>query len=97
MKRYQICAVMVSALGHPALLPDAAKQILMHHVCTTPRAAEIIAALNDAGIDACREEDMCSSKEGANKQVISSQADSLIKISRIWADFFPANTSNQPI
>ncbi|WP_262351503.1 response regulator, partial [Enterobacter roggenkampii] len=27
-----------------------------------------------------------SSKEGANKQVISSQADSLIKISRIWAD-----------
>ncbi|POT70525.1 ABC transporter [Klebsiella michiganensis] len=46
---------------------------------------------------------MCSktsrefSREGANKQVISSQADSLIKISRIWADFFPANTSNQPI
>lgn len=36
-------------------------------------------------------------KEGANKQVISSQVDSLIKISRIWADFFPANTSNQPI
>jgi hypothetical protein len=30
-----------------------------------------------------------SAKEGANKQVISSQADSLIKISRIWADFFP--------
>ncbi|OYM39011.1 ABC transporter ATP-binding protein, partial [Klebsiella quasipneumoniae subsp. similipneumoniae] len=28
-----------------------------------------------------------SSREGANKQVISSQADSLIKISRIWADF----------
>ncbi|MGC9899901.1 hypothetical protein P4I47_12715, partial [Escherichia coli] len=26
-----------------------------------------------------------ASKEGANKQVISSQADSLIKISRIWA------------
>ncbi|MDS1388552.1 hypothetical protein XC66_26665 [Klebsiella pneumoniae] len=36
-------------------------------------------------------------REGANKQVISSQADSLIKISRIWADFFPANPSNQPI
>ncbi len=36
-------------------------------------------------------------REGANKQVISSQVDSLIKISRIWADFFPANTSNQPI
>jgi hypothetical protein len=35
-------------------------------------------------------------KEGANKQVISSQADSLIKISRICR-FFPANTSNQPI
>ena len=39
----------------------------------------------------------CTVREGANKQVISSQADSLIKISRIWADFFPANTSNQPI
>ena len=38
-----------------------------------------------------------TAREGANKQVISSQADSLIKISRIWADFFPANTSNQPI
>ncbi|WP_233148976.1 hypothetical protein, partial [Shimwellia pseudoproteus] len=37
---------------------------------------------------------LCDAKEGANKQVISSQADSLIKISRIWADFFPANTSN---
>ena len=36
-------------------------------------------------------------REGANKQVISSQADSLIKISRSWADFFPANTSNQPV
>lgn len=43
--------------------------------------------------------DLCKAeiREGANKQVISSQADSLIKISRIWADFFPANTSNQPI
>ncbi len=40
---------------------------------------------------------MAFAKEGANKQVISSQADSLIKISRIWADFFPVNTSNQPI
>uniref|UniRef100_UPI00217DD2B5 conjugal transfer mating-pair stabilization protein TraG n=1 Tax=Klebsiella pneumoniae TaxID=573 RepID=UPI00217DD2B5 len=28
-----------------------------------------------------------TTEEGANKQVISSQADSLIKISRIWADF----------
>ncbi|MDT7101175.1 hypothetical protein ACTM45_21875 [Citrobacter freundii] len=41
--------------------------------------------------------DDATAMEGANKQVISSQADSLIKISRIWADFFPANTSNQPI
>ena len=52
----------------------------------------------------CKEKQQCSLteakdafREGANKQVISSQADSLIKISRIWADFFPANTSNQPI
>ncbi|MDX6757745.1 hypothetical protein, partial [Klebsiella pneumoniae] len=46
---------------------------------------------------ACGNEKVLIAKEGANKQVISSQADSLIKISRIWADFFPANTSNQPI
>ena len=50
----------------------------------------------------CKEKQQCSLteakdafREGANKQVMSSQADSLIKISRIWADFFPANTSNQ--
>ncbi|MDR9906651.1 hypothetical protein O8C69_05485, partial [Enterobacter hormaechei subsp. steigerwaltii] len=30
---------------------------------------------------------MDTPKESANKQVMSSQADSLIKISRIWADF----------
>ncbi|XFT90611.1 transposase [Klebsiella pneumoniae] len=45
--------------------------------------------------DAADAEAICEAvtrpKEGANKQVISSQADSLIKISRIWADFFPAN------
>ncbi|AKL38912.1 ABC transporter [Klebsiella oxytoca] len=46
---------------------------------------------------AAQKEAECQAREGANKQVISSQADSLIKISRIWADFFPANTSNQPI
>lgn len=48
----------------------------------------------------CKEKQQCSLteakdafREGANKQVMSSQADSLIKISRIWADFCPANTS----
>lgn len=51
----------------------------------------------DAGGGNFKFEGVTISKEGANKQVISSQADSLIKISRIWADFFPANTSNQPI
>jgi transcriptional regulator with PAS, ATPase and Fis domain len=30
-----------------------------------------------------------ATREGANKQVISSQADSLIKISRFWENFFP--------
>ncbi|EPQ1036221.1 AAA family ATPase [Enterobacter asburiae] len=50
-----------------------------------------------AAIAHCLEWNGEYSREGANKQVISSQADSLIKISRIWADFFPANTSNQPI
>lgn len=54
---------------------------------------------NDANIKGNKtsSEELLKAKEGANKQVISSQADSLIKISRIWADFFPANTSNQPI
>ena len=47
--------------------------------------------------DVCKKQKNEDVREGANKQVISSQADSLIKISRIWADFFPANTSNQPI
>ncbi|PXJ91987.1 hypothetical protein DMR37_23920, partial [Klebsiella pneumoniae] len=42
------------------------------------------AARADMNWDCCQE---AHSKEGANKQVISSQADSLIKISRIWADF----------
>ena len=44
----------------------------------------------------CKEKQQCSLteakdafREGANKQVMSSQADSLIKISRIWADFCP--------
>ncbi|BBV63575.1 hypothetical protein STW0522KLE39_P11750 (plasmid) [Klebsiella quasipneumoniae] len=49
---------------------------------------------NCQAADGTKQDDV---REGANKQVISSQADSLIKISRIWADFFPANTSNQPI
>ncbi|MGT7123030.1 hypothetical protein ACRWXJ_11510, partial [Escherichia coli] len=51
-------------------------------------------ASTDMGIVLVSDRNMQSlAKEGANKQVISSQADSLIKISRIWADFFPANTS----
>ncbi|MCN9538091.1 restriction endonuclease, partial [Klebsiella pneumoniae] len=43
-------------------------------------------------VELCRDLFSRSFRESANKQVISSQADSLIKISRIWADFFPANT-----
>nr|WP_065811113.1 SLATT domain-containing protein [Klebsiella quasipneumoniae] len=53
--------------------------------------------IRDAETAFSREHTQWQAREGANKQVISSQADSLIKISRIWADFFPANTSNQPI
>ncbi|MGT8299290.1 ankyrin repeat domain-containing protein, partial [Escherichia coli] len=56
-----------------------------------------VQALIDAGADINKQDHTCLNpfliREGANKQVISSQADSLIKISRIWADFFPANTS----
>ncbi|MGK6070189.1 hypothetical protein ACSNMA_22275, partial [Klebsiella pneumoniae] len=62
------------------------------------RILEDIKGIKVAGEACCGEDAVkwCRAKEGANKQVISSQADSLIKISRIWADFFPANTSNQP-
>ncbi|MCH4666423.1 hypothetical protein ML316_07965, partial [Escherichia coli] len=45
-----------------------------------------IAGFNEQGQE-CYATQKTLSKEGANKQVISSQADSLIKISRIWADF----------
>ncbi|AQT91378.1 hypothetical protein B1H21_09335 [Enterobacter roggenkampii] len=55
------------------------------------------ASLNTCKLSWRRSRKAVCAREGANKQVISSQADSLIKISRIWADFFPANTSNQPI
>ncbi|MBT1890751.1 hypothetical protein KK001_20730, partial [Enterobacter roggenkampii] len=49
--------------------------------------------INQCPINNCKAEKIRTrTREGANKQVISSQADSLIKISRIWADFFPANT-----
>ncbi|RRF82789.1 hypothetical protein EAO22_03940 [Klebsiella pneumoniae] len=58
------------------------------------RSRSVTDCFSDCASSSCR---FSSAKEGANKQVISSQADSLIKISRIWADFFPANTSNQPI
>ncbi len=57
----------------------------------------IVARIGDPAIIVAVSDKISGVKEGANKQVISSQADSLIKISRIWADFFPANTSNQPI
>ncbi|UUE29174.1 hypothetical protein LXL84_15225 [Klebsiella pneumoniae] len=73
--------------------------------CDT-KTISILQAINHIGVSIMSEAEekrlnkdkiMMLSRESANKQVISSQADSLIKISRIWADFFPANTSNQPI
>ncbi|WP_407267525.1 recombinase family protein [Klebsiella quasipneumoniae] len=56
--------------------------------------SQVITLLDDLkkrGITFIDIKDRIDTREGANKQVISSQADSLIKISRIWADFFPAN------
>ncbi|MCT9732342.1 PfkB family carbohydrate kinase, partial [Escherichia coli] len=86
-------ATIISRLGHRTALmsrigKDAAGQFILDH-CRKENI-DIQSLKQDVSIDT-------SIKEGANKQVISSQADSLIKISRIWADFFPANTSNQPI
>ncbi|MCF2785570.1 hypothetical protein LZ569_20910, partial [Klebsiella pneumoniae] len=58
-------------------------QQLMHNVYDTQESQskvnEILSAVSFHGNEL---------RESANKQVISSQADSLIKISRIWADFF---------
>ncbi|PJR06072.1 hypothetical protein CDD79_26075, partial [Raoultella ornithinolytica] len=52
------------------------KPLIKRKYCLLPTVCSIPSLYSDA-------------REGANKQVISSQADSLIKISRIWADFFP--------
>ncbi|BDD24322.1 hypothetical protein VEGS18_A19770 [Escherichia coli] len=60
-------------------------------------ATTLITALADKYKQTQTPRNLSIIREGANKQVISSQVDSLIKISRIWANFFPANTSNQPI
>ncbi|MEA4233042.1 NAD(P)-binding domain-containing protein, partial [Klebsiella pneumoniae] len=61
---------------HLACAEQVAEQsdIIFIMVPDTPQVAEVL-----FGEHGC-------AKEGANKQVISSQADSLIKISRIWAD-----------
>ncbi len=72
----------------PSLQATALLQHLKQSLAITGKLHNIQRSLDDIS---------SGSMEGANKQVISSQADSLIKISRIWADFFPANTSNQPI
>ncbi|MBX4731951.1 PTS sugar transporter subunit IIA [Klebsiella pneumoniae] len=69
--------------------------VILFAVCLVDQNATHIRLLAQVS-GSLADEDIIA-KEGANKQVISSQADSLIKISRIWADFFPANTSNQPI
>ncbi len=82
-----------------------ASDIIFIMVPDTPQVEEVLFGENGctkASLKGKTIVDMSSispieTKEGANKQVISSQVDSLIKISRIWADFFPANTSNQPI
>ena len=79
----------ISVLGYQ---PDDVLQDLMGRA-----KAFVFAAEEDFGIVVVEAQACGTPMEGANKQVISSQADSLIKISRIWADFFPANTSNQPI
>ncbi|WP_220707690.1 hypothetical protein, partial [Enterobacter hormaechei] len=62
-------------------------------IITSPDLDGSIISFKRECISALSNLEIIPSREGANKQVISSQADSLIKISRIWADFFPANTS----
>ncbi|WP_250665953.1 SDR family NAD(P)-dependent oxidoreductase [Escherichia coli] len=78
---------------------DLAERVNMEQLFATEKFNRVIHLAAQAGVRYSLENPhaYADAKEGANKQVISSQADSLIKISRIWADFFPANTSNQPI
>lgn len=68
---------------------DDSYQLLAHDGLKIHRPARKTAVFADRNQDAFR--------EGANKQVMSSQADSLIKISRIWADFVRKHIQNQPI
>ncbi|WP_270031019.1 late histone H1 [Klebsiella michiganensis] len=91
-----ICALMACGAASAAngQVVSKAKSACQNNATQCAQAKSTAKA--DAQKEAKAAKDACA-KEGANKQVISSQADSLIKISRIWADFFPANTSNQPI
>ncbi|WP_228298279.1 PTS sugar transporter subunit IIA, partial [Klebsiella pneumoniae] len=59
--------------------------VILFAVCLVDQNATHIRLLAQVS-GSLADEDIIA-KEGANKQVISSQADSLIKISRIWADF----------
>ncbi|MGS8042820.1 hypothetical protein, partial [Escherichia coli] len=62
-------------------------QSIKSHVNTLLSTQKIFCFLLNLRFRYQKSPDSHSSWEGANKQVISSQADSLIKISRIWADF----------
>lgn len=96
--RIEICIAKEKMTKMPNCAVDALKEELTRRISKRYDDVEVIVkATSNDGLSVTRTADKDSAKEGANKQVISSQADSLIKISRIWADFFPANTSNQPI
>lgn len=56
-QRYLVCAVMVSAQGQKAELPESVKAPLMNQVCSTPFASELVDALNVLGMDARREQE----------------------------------------
>ncbi|OOI84150.1 hypothetical protein BMT56_22815, partial [Escherichia coli] len=68
---------------------DLAERVNMEQLFATEKFNRVIHLAAQAGVRYSLENPhaYADAKEGANKQVISSQADSLIKISRIWADF----------
>ncbi len=92
-KRAGVSTATVSRVlnNHPSVVPETRQAVrdAMDYLCYVPSKSSFQLSGKCSGLIG-----VVLPKEGANKQVISSQADSLIKISRIWADFFPANTSN---
>ncbi|MGT6375426.1 hypothetical protein ACRWX4_25320, partial [Escherichia coli] len=92
-KKYTLCALVVSAILLSGCQSSGADYAADVYDTAQLNSKQETKTVNIISVLPAKVKVDNKAKEGANKQVISSQADSLIKISRIWADFFPANTS----